>query len=109
LNAAGPLGLLLAFAIMGAIMWGVLQGAAEMATLVPTAGGFPHFVARFVDPAAGFAVGWTCEYAWAGLVGEEMAGVWPSWVVVEQNRIHDVPVSMQKSACDRALREAGLE
>lgn len=65
LQTAGPLGLLLAFAIMGAIMWGVLQGAAEMATLVPTAGGFPHFVARFVDPAAGFAVGWTCEYQWA--------------------------------------------
>lgn len=61
LQAAGPLGLLLAFAIMGAIMWGVLQGAAEMATLIPTAGGFPHFAARFIDPAAGFALGWTCE------------------------------------------------
>jgi amino acid transporter len=61
LQAAGPLGLLLAFMIMGAIMWGVLQGAAEMATLVPTAGGFPHFASRFIDPAAGFALGWTCE------------------------------------------------
>jgi amino acid permease len=61
LQAAGPLGLFLAFAIMGAIMWGVLQGAAEMATLIPTAGGFPHFAARFIDPAAGFALGWTCE------------------------------------------------
>ncbi|KAJ9123202.1 hypothetical protein QFC22_001395 [Naganishia vaughanmartiniae] len=59
LQAAGPLGLLLAFMIMGAIMWGVLQGAAEMATLVPTAGGFPHFASRFIDPAAGFALGWT--------------------------------------------------
>ncbi|KAI5449774.1 hypothetical protein NCC49_004064 [Naganishia albida] len=73
LNAAGPLGLLLAFAIMGAIMWGVLQGAAEMATLVPTAGGFPHFVARFVDPAAGFAVGWTYAIGYALSVASELS------------------------------------
>lgn len=62
LSVAGPLGLFLAFTIMGAIMWGVLQGAAEMAAVIPTAGGFPHFAARFIDPALGFALGWNCTY-----------------------------------------------
>ncbi|GHJ89594.1 hypothetical protein NliqN6_5996 [Naganishia liquefaciens] len=73
LQAAGPLGLFLAFAIMGAIMWGVLQGAAEMATLIPTAGGFPHFAARFIDPAAGFALGWTYAIGYALSVASELS------------------------------------
>ncbi|KAJ9100026.1 hypothetical protein QFC19_005844 [Naganishia cerealis] len=73
LQAAGPLGLLLAFMIMGAIMWGVLQGAAEMATLVPTAGGFPHFASRFIDPAAGFALGWTYAIGYALSVASELS------------------------------------
>jgi amino acid permease len=32
-----------------------------MAAVIPTAGGFPHFASRFIDPALGFALGWNCE------------------------------------------------
>ncbi|KAH8089362.1 putative amino acid permease [Filobasidium floriforme] len=73
LSVAGPLGLFLAFTIMGAIMWGVLQGAAEMAAVIPTAGGFPHFAARFIDPALGFALGWNYAVGYALSVASELS------------------------------------
>ncbi|KAI5478989.1 hypothetical protein MNV49_004393 [Pseudohyphozyma bogoriensis] len=53
---AGPLGLLLAFTIVGAILWCVMESIGEMATLLPVAGTFPHFLTRTVDPAIGFTL-----------------------------------------------------
>ncbi|OJA20468.1 hypothetical protein AZE42_04903 [Rhizopogon vesiculosus] len=34
----------------------------EMTSHAPVSGSFPHFAARWVDPALGFAVGWTSAY-----------------------------------------------
>lgn len=53
---AGPAGLLLAYSTIGIILWCVIQSMAEMGTLIPTAGSFPHWVTRFIDPAVGFSL-----------------------------------------------------
>jgi yeast amino acid transporter len=35
----------------------------EMTSHAPISGSFPHYAARWVDPALGFAVGWNYWYA----------------------------------------------
>jgi len=68
---AGPLGVLLAYIIIGAAVFGVMEALAEMATFLPVAGSFTHFAARFVDPALGFALGWNYYYCYSiGLASE---------------------------------------
>jgi yeast amino acid transporter len=37
-----------------------------MTSLAPISGTFPHFAARWVDPALGFAVGW--NYFWSNAI-----------------------------------------
>jgi Amino acid transporters len=53
---AGPAGLLLAYIIVGGVLWCVMQSIAELATLFPTAGSFPHWATRFIDPSVGFSL-----------------------------------------------------
>ncbi|SCV73881.1 BQ2448_6311 [Microbotryum intermedium] len=57
LSRGGPVGLLLAYAIMGTVCFGVLVSLGEMATLIPHKKGFSGYASRFVDPAMGFATG----------------------------------------------------
>ncbi|KAK2464007.1 hypothetical protein APHAL10511_003951 [Amanita phalloides] len=62
LSAAGPLGALLAYALVGTVAFSTLCSIGEMTTWAPVSGTFPHFAARWVDPAFGFAVGWNYFY-----------------------------------------------
>lgn len=62
LAAAGPLGALIAYALVGTVAYSSLCAVGEMATWAPISGTFPHFAARWVDPALGFAVGWNYFY-----------------------------------------------
>ncbi|KAK9474553.1 amino acid permease/ SLC12A domain-containing protein [Dipodascopsis tothii] len=57
LASAGPLGLLIGFALTGAIVYSVLVSFGEMVALIPIAGGISAFGSRFVDDALGFALG----------------------------------------------------
>ena len=47
---------------MGLVCFGVMTALGEMATLLPHKKGFGGYAARFIDPAAGFAVGWNYLY-----------------------------------------------
>ncbi|GAA5873504.1 hypothetical protein JCM3774_002435 [Rhodotorula dairenensis] len=58
LARGGPVGLLIAYIIMGSACFGTMMALGEMATFLPTKKGFAGYAARFVDPALGFAVGW---------------------------------------------------
>lgn len=58
LSGAGPVGALLAYTFMGSIAYSTLCSLGEMTCYAPISGSFPHFAARWVDPALGFAVGW---------------------------------------------------
>lgn len=62
LKHAGPLGALLAYALVGSVAYASLCSFCEMTTWAPISGTFPHFAERWVDPALGFAVGWNYFY-----------------------------------------------
>ncbi|KAK2031388.1 amino acid permease [Colletotrichum zoysiae] len=68
---AGPAGLLLAYIVVGAILWCVMQSIGELATLIPTAGSFPHWATRFVDPAVGFSLAISYGYCYTISIGAE--------------------------------------
>ncbi|KAL3421550.1 amino acid permease [Phlyctema vagabunda] len=72
LSKAGPLGLLLAYTIVGGILWCVMESIGELATLFPTAGSFPHFATRLVDPALGFTLAISYGYCYTIAIASEV-------------------------------------
>ncbi|KAJ7663792.1 general amino acid permease 1 [Mycena polygramma] len=73
LQVAGPLGALIAYALVGTVAYSSLCCIAEMTTWAPISGTFPHYASRWVDPAFGFAVGWNYFYANAVSVPVEIS------------------------------------
>ncbi|KAL0953937.1 hypothetical protein HGRIS_005101 [Hohenbuehelia grisea] len=63
LRGAGPLGALIAYALVGTVAYSSLCSIGEMTTHAPISGTFPHYASRWVDPAFGFAVGWNYFYS----------------------------------------------
>ncbi|EIN06222.1 general APC amino acid permease [Punctularia strigosozonata HHB-11173 SS5] len=66
LAGAGPLGALLAYALVGTTAYSTLCSLGEMTSHAPVSGTFPHYAARWVDPALGFTVGW--NYYWSNAI-----------------------------------------
>lgn len=58
LSTGGPASLLIAFALIGAMLYCVVHALGELAVLFPVAGSFSAYSTRFLDPAWGFAMGW---------------------------------------------------
>ncbi|KAF8924872.1 lysine-specific permease [Dissophora ornata] len=89
---AGPLGAMIAYTMIGSMVFFMMTSLGEMATLIPTAGSFNTYAARFVDPALGFALGINYFLNWAVTVAVEIAAaamilqfwvspnILPSWV-----------------------------
>ncbi|CAK5267222.1 unnamed protein product [Mycena citricolor] len=73
LRVAGPLGSLVAYALVGTVAYSSLCCVGEMTTWAPISGTFPHYAARWVDPAFGFAVGWNYFYANATAIPVEIS------------------------------------
>ncbi|KAH8892737.1 arginine permease [Thozetella sp. PMI_491] len=72
LATAGPVGCLLAFIFVGAILFSVMSSLGEMATFIPIPGCFTAYASRFVDPSLGFAMGWIYWFSWAITFGLEL-------------------------------------
>lgn len=70
---AGPAGLLVAYIIVGTVLWCVMQSISELATLLPTAGSFPHWATRFIDPAVGFSLAISYGYSYAISIPAEVS------------------------------------
>lgn len=68
---AGPAGLLLAYIVVGSVLWCVMQSIGELATLIPTAGSFPHWATRFIDPAVGFSLAISYGYCYTIAIASE--------------------------------------
>ncbi|PCH44566.1 general amino acid permease 1 [Wolfiporia cocos MD-104 SS10] len=62
LREGGPLGALIAYALVGTVSYATLCSLGEMTSFAPISGTFPHYAARWVDPAFGFALGWNYFY-----------------------------------------------
>lgn len=59
LAQAGPAPLLIAYSLVGFVVFIVMSALGEMAAWLPLPSGFTGYATRFVDPALGFALGWT--------------------------------------------------
>lgn len=63
LSSGGPASLLIAFSIVGAMLFCTCQALGELAVIYPLAGSFSSWATRFLDPSWGFAMGWKCVYS----------------------------------------------
>lgn len=64
LAAGGPASVLIAYILIGCMLYCTVHALGEMAVLFPVAGSFAHYSTRFVDPAWGFAMGWNYALQW---------------------------------------------
>jgi amino acid transporter len=64
LTACRPGSIFIAYTAVGLLVYVVMTALGEMATWIPHSAGFAGYATRFVDPALGFALGWTywCKY-----------------------------------------------
>ncbi|KAG0334571.1 hypothetical protein BG000_008219 [Podila horticola] len=62
--AAGPLGALISYTIVGTMVFFIVTSLGEMAAYLPLPGAFTTFGARFVDPALGFGLGVGYAFQW---------------------------------------------
>lgn len=69
---AGPGGALVAYAVIGLMVFLLMQSLGEMATHIPTPGAFSEYASRFVSPSFGFATGWNYWFNWAITVAAEL-------------------------------------
>lgn len=58
LSSGGPAALVLAYGLIGIMLYCTVHALGEMAVAFPVAGSFASYGTRFIDPAWGFAMGW---------------------------------------------------
>lgn len=75
LSYAGPLSLVLGYALYGALVLMTFNAVGEMTTYLPIDGSILQFAARFVDPSYGFAMAWLCIYNNSVTVAAEATAV----------------------------------
>jgi amino acid permease len=64
---AGPAGALIAYCVVGFMVYCIMTCLGEMATFMPVSGSFNHYATRFVEPSLGFALGWNYWFSWVRL------------------------------------------
>ncbi|CAO3656857.1 unnamed protein product [Mucor hiemalis] len=69
---AGSGGALIAYSLIGIMVFFMMESLGEMATYLPISGSFNNYAGRFIDPAIGFALGWNYWYNWAVTVAVEL-------------------------------------
>lgn len=75
ITTVGPGGSLIAYFIMGLMVYFLMTSLAEMATYNPRSGSFAEYGSRYVDPALGFAMGWNYWFGGAISVAVELSTV----------------------------------
>lgn len=65
ISTAGPGGALVAYGLIGLLVFFMMTSLGEMATYMPVSGSFSTYATKFVDPAFGFALGWNYWFNWA--------------------------------------------
>ncbi len=72
ISQAGPGGALLAYGVIGFMVFLLMQSLGEMATYLPVPGAFAEYANRFISPSFGFATGWNYWFNWAITVAAEL-------------------------------------
>lgn len=68
----GPASILIAYCLIGVMMFCTVQALGEMAVMFPVAGSFAAYSTRFLDPAWGFAMGWNYAMQWLAVLPLEI-------------------------------------
>ncbi|WP_305852765.1 amino acid permease [Tsukamurella sp. PLM1] len=90
IHDAGPGGALAAYALMGVMVFFLMQSLGEMSAYIPCSNPFEEYGTRFVSKSFGFAAGWNYWFNWSITLAAEVvaAGLimkfWlpdvPSWI-----------------------------
>lgn len=72
LSTAGPGGTLLAYAVIGVMVYFLMMSLGEMSTFMPVSGAFETYASKFIDPAVGFALGWNYWINWSITLASEL-------------------------------------
>ena len=72
ISRAGPGGALLAYLLIGAMVYFLMTSLGELAAYMPVAGSFSTYGALYVDEGFGFALGWNYWYNWAVTIAVEL-------------------------------------
>jgi lysine-specific permease len=70
---AGPGGALVAYGVIGLMVFFLMTSLGEMAAYLPVSGSFATYGSRFVEDGFGFALGWNYWYNWAVTIASELA------------------------------------
>ena len=64
LAVGGPLALIIAFVVIGFLVFNVVYALGEVSIIFPSKGGPYEYASRFIDPIWGFAMGWNYTLQW---------------------------------------------
>ena len=64
ISQAGPGGAILAYLIIGVMLYFLMSSIGELATFYPVSGSFSSYSTRFVDSSLGFTMGWLYWAIW---------------------------------------------
>jgi lysine-specific permease len=73
LSQAGPGGALVAYGVIGIMVYFLMTSLGEMSTYMLITGSFETYATKFVHPSLGFALGWNYWYNWTVTVAAEVA------------------------------------
>ncbi|EGV64053.1 glyceraldehyde-3-phosphate dehydrogenase 1 [Yamadazyma tenuis] len=68
----GPAGVLIAYFLIGTMMYTTVQSLGELAITFPVSGAFVTYNSRFIDPSWGFAMAWNYAMQWLVVFPLEM-------------------------------------
>ncbi|KAG9066096.1 hypothetical protein KI688_001315 [Linnemannia hyalina] len=86
INVAGPGYSMVAYCLIGTMVFCFMSSLGEMATYLPITGSINAYGTRFFDPALGFMLGWVYWFSWSITLATELvaAGLIISyWIPVE--------------------------
>ncbi|MBF5007359.1 amino acid permease [Diaphorobacter caeni] len=72
ISQAGPGGALLAYMVIGLMVYFLMTSLGEMAAHLPVSGSFATYGAKYVDEGFGFALGWNYWYNWAVTIAVDL-------------------------------------
>ncbi|MCG3398660.1 amino acid permease [Staphylococcus massiliensis] len=65
ISQAGPGGAILAYLIIGVMLYFLMSSIGELATFYPVSGSFSSYSSRFIHPSMGFIMGWLYWAIWS--------------------------------------------
>ncbi len=88
INQAGPGGALIGYLCGGFILYMVMNCLGELAVYMPVTGSFQTYATRFINPAAGFSLGWMYFVGSAATAGVEFTAAG----ILMQHWFPDIPI-----------------